>query len=65
MILQICPEEKLGKGNLCQLSSLETSKSRNKYDHNKRRKSRVTEEAIEYIDAAGFDGLDEGGEVDE
>ena len=47
VILQICPEEKLGKGNLCVLSSLETSKSRNKYDHNKRRKSRVTEETIE------------------
>ncbi|MDO4629921.1 MAG: 16S rRNA (guanine(527)-N(7))-methyltransferase RsmG, partial [Planctomycetia bacterium] len=63
VILQICPEEKLGKGNLCQLSSLETSKSRNKYDHNKRRKSRVTEETIEYIDAADFDGLDEDGDV--
>ncbi len=63
VILQICPEEKLGKGNLCQLSSLETSKSRNKYDHNKRRKSRVTEETIEYIDAADFDGLDEDGDI--
>ena len=62
VILQICPEEKLGKGNLCVLSSLETSKSRNKYDHNKRRKSRVTEETIEYVDADDFDGLDEDGD---
>lgn len=66
VILQICPEEKIGKGNLCVLSSLETSKSRNKYDHDKRRKSRVVEETaveetIEYVDAADFDGLDEDG----
>ena len=62
VVLQICPEEKLGKGNLCVLSSLETSKSRNKYDHNRRRKSRVTEETIEYVDAADFDGLDDDGD---
>ena len=66
VILQICPEEKIGKGNLCVLSSLETSKSRNKYDHDKRRKSRVVEETtveetVEYVDAADFDGLDEDG----
>jgi len=62
VILQICPEEKIGKGNLCVLSSLETSKSRNKYDHDKRRKSRVVEETVEYVDAADFDGLDEDGD---
>lgn len=37
VILQICPTEKLGKDNLCQLSSLETSKSRNRYDTTRRR----------------------------
>ena len=62
VILQICPEEKIGKGNLCVLSSLETSKSRNKFDHDKRRKSRVVEETVEYVDAADFDGLDEDGD---
>ncbi|MBQ6108228.1 MAG: 16S rRNA (guanine(527)-N(7))-methyltransferase RsmG [Thermoguttaceae bacterium] len=62
VILQICPEEKIGKGNLCVLSSLETSKSRNKFDHDKRRKSRVVEETVEYVDAADFAGLDEDGD---
>ncbi len=63
VILQICPEEKIGKDSLCILSSLETSKSRNKFDHNRRRKSRVTEETIEYVEATDFDGLDEDGEL--
>lgn len=63
VILQICPEEKIGKDSLCVLSSLETSKSRNKFDHNRRKKSRVTEETIEYVEATDFDGLDEDGEL--
>lgn len=37
VILQICPTEKLGKDDLCQLSSWETSKSRNKYDASRSR----------------------------
>lgn len=63
VILQICPEEKIGKDSLCVLSPLETSKSRNKFDHNRRKKSRVTEETIEYVEAADFEGLDEDGEL--
>lgn len=72
VILQICPEEKIGKDSLCELSSLETSKSRNRYDHDRRRKSRVEveaeiveeveeDESVEYVDADDFDGLDDAG----
>ena len=38
-ILQICPEKKLGKDDLCKLSSWETAKSRDKRKDRSRRKS--------------------------
>lgn len=40
-ILQICPENKLGKDDLCKLSSWETSKSRDHRKDRSRRKRRV------------------------
>ncbi|MDO4569618.1 MAG: 16S rRNA (guanine(527)-N(7))-methyltransferase RsmG [Planctomycetia bacterium] len=54
VVLQICPKEKLGKNDLCLLSALETSKSRNKYD-GKRRKSKLPEGEVEYVFEEDFD----------
>ena len=42
-ILQICPEKKLGKDDLCKLSSWETAKSRDKRKDRNRRKRNVEE----------------------